>query len=160
MPNPSAKRARNTIMIPDSVNIIIQTCNAICAGRPKKNTAANANSAQDCVTPLEQRPVLRPRATATIPTKNIATTFARGAPDIDKQSAIAKHLFDHPECALVYRDSDFSVLSYARSKRLLSILEAIFIQSLCPDLCVQKNSVVSLKLLSSRQLRNLHCVDQ
>ena len=62
------------------------------------------------------------------------------------QSSVAIHLAENPECAKAYDDSCFHVLSFARSVRSLEVLEALLIKSKKPDLCVQKNTLTSLKL--------------
>ena len=82
-------------------------------------------------------------------------TKKRGRPpkstkDVDFSSAIAQHLADNEQCRQSYSDEHFTVLSRARSKFHLDVLEAAFIHTLRPVLCRQKSFVVSLKLFPSR----------
>ena len=62
------------------------------------------------------------------------------------QSAIAKHLADNDGCRSKYEDSCFHILSCSQSKRGLEVLEALYIKSKQPDLCIQKTSVTTLNL--------------
>ena len=62
------------------------------------------------------------------------------------QSAIARHLAENDGCRSSYDDSCFRILSSSQSKRGLEVLEALFIKSKQPDLCIQKCSVTTLKL--------------
>ena len=52
--------------------------------------------------------------------------------------AIARHLSLNSECAKAYCDECFSVLSCARSRRYLEVLESVYVHEQRPDLCVQK----------------------
>ena len=61
-------------------------------------------------------------------------------------SSVAKHLISNVDCRLSYSDDCFSVLSRARSFRHLKVLEAVYISSLRPVLCVQKEYVTPLRL--------------
>ena len=65
-------------------------------------------------------------------------------------SAITKHLADQSEC--VYGKAEmrtrFRVLASARHSQHLDVLEALFIRSRCPELCLQKNNLRKLKLVS------------
>ena len=62
------------------------------------------------------------------------------------QSSVARHLVQHDLCARAYDDTSFRVLSYARSKHHLEIMEAMYIRSRKPELCTQKQSVTTLRL--------------
>ena len=64
-------------------------------------------------------------------------------------TAIGKHLLNNPECLTKFNKNFFSILAQARSKYHLSILESIFINSMKPSLCVQKNYVSELGLFPS-----------
>ena len=64
------------------------------------------------------------------------------------QSAIGKHLSLNVECAKLYSDDCFSVLSRARSRKHLE-LESVYIHVQHPDLCVQKQFVTPLHLFRS-----------
>ena len=61
-------------------------------------------------------------------------------------SSVAKHLISNVDCRRSYSDDCFSVLSRARSFSHLKVLEAVYISSLCPVLCVQKEYVTPLCL--------------
>ena len=61
-------------------------------------------------------------------------------------SAVGIHLLENPACAQMYSDEDFTILSRARSKYHLNILEAMFINSMKPELCRQKTFVYYCKL--------------
>ena len=54
------------------------------------------------------------------------------------QSAFAKHLSLNVECAKLYGDDCFSVLSRAKSRKHLEVLGSAYIHVQRPDLCVQK----------------------
>ena len=61
------------------------------------------------------------------------------------KSAIGQHL-DNAQCAFHYSNEKFFILARGRSSFHLSALEAIFIKSLNPLLCKQKEFVYSLKI--------------
>ena len=61
-------------------------------------------------------------------------------------SSVAKHLISNVDCRRSYSDDCFSVLSRARSFSHLKVLEAVYIPSLRPVLCVQKEYVTPLRL--------------
>ena len=61
-------------------------------------------------------------------------------------SSIAQHLLENKACALKFSTNCFSILAYARNDFHLSILEAIFISTLNPDLCKQKKFVLPLRI--------------
>jgi len=63
-------------------------------------------------------------------------------------SAIGLHLLRNSICAQNYDDKQFSILAKGRSPFHLSVLEAIFIKTLNPILCQQKEFVCNLTLLS------------
>ena len=63
------------------------------------------------------------------------------------KSALGQHLLDNAQCTLHYSNKKiFSILARSRSSFHLSALEAIFIKSLNPLLCKQKEFVYSLKI--------------
>ena len=66
-----------------------------------------------------------------------------------KLSAIGQHLKDNPQCGASYDASQFSVLARARSQFHLNVLEAVYIQSLTPNLCKQKEFVYGLLLFKT-----------
>ena len=66
-------------------------------------------------------------------------------------SSVANHLVNSVSCAQAYDDSCFTVLSRARSRYFLSILEAVYIYTRKPDLCKQQNSTIALKLFHGKQ---------
>ena len=64
----------------------------------------------------------------------------------DYQSAIACHLAENKACRQKYSDDSFTVLSRARTKSHLNVLEAMYIHLLKPVLCIQKSFVSTLSL--------------
>ena len=56
-------------------------------------------------------------------------------------TAIGQHLGENSKCLDKYHDDRFKVLTKGRSKYQLDILEALFIQTLKPNLCIQKQYV-------------------
>ena len=62
-----------------------------------------------------------------------------------RRSAVIRHLVPNPQCLQLYDDSCFSVVCYASSFRLLSVLEALFIRTSTrdQDLCKQKEFVTA-----------------
>ena len=62
------------------------------------------------------------------------------------QSAIACHLAADALCHALHSDLDFRILARARSEQHLKVLEALYIQSLKPILCRQKQFVIHLTL--------------
>ena len=64
----------------------------------------------------------------------------------DYQSAVARHLVENPECARSYNDGCFHVLTSGRSRWHLDLLEAGFLITQQPCLCVQKSNLNTLKL--------------
>ena len=65
-----------------------------------------------------------------------------------RRSAVFKHLVSNPQCLQLYDDSCLSVVCYASSSRLLSVLEAMLIRTRDPDLCKQKDLVTALMLFT------------
>ena len=65
---------------------------------------------------------------------------------IKADSAITKHLKENPRCISEQLRSNFTVLSQARTKAHLDVLEALFIRSQLPELCSQKDFVRVLSL--------------
>ena len=65
------------------------------------------------------------------------------------ESAIGMHLLENPSCAEVYEDSDFKILSQSRSSYQLNILEAMYINSMKPELCRQKKFVYYCRLFAN-----------
>ena len=49
-------------------------------------------------------------------------------------------------CRELYSDNVFSILSRGRCALHLAVLEALYIHKLDPELCVQKENVLSLQL--------------
>ena len=67
-------------------------------------------------------------------------------PSVDCDSAIGQHLLENEECAKHFNDVQFSILATARSWFHLSVMEAIYTNSLQPILCRQKEFVYSLQI--------------
>ena len=53
-------------------------------------------------------------------------------------SAIGQHLLDNPDCAKLYNDNMFRIISRARSSFHLAVLESIYIQTKKLPLCRQE----------------------
>ena len=64
----------------------------------------------------------------------------------ESDSAIGQHLLESNQCARNYSDSQFKILTTARSQFHLSLLEAVYISRIKPDLCRQKQFVFTLQL--------------
>ena len=56
-------------------------------------------------------------------------------------TAIGEHLLSNTDCAKHYRDDMFSILARGRNPFHLKTLESLFIQTLNPNLCAQKQYV-------------------
>ena len=67
----------------------------------------------------------------------------------NQQSAIKSHLSVSDSCRKLCREDVFSVLARGRSVLHLSVLEALYIRKLSPELCVQKDNVLSLQLFGA-----------
>ena len=61
-------------------------------------------------------------------------------------SAIGNHLLDNPDCVANYSEDYFSIVVCARNELELHTLEFIFIQTLKPELCKQKEFVYKTRL--------------
>ena len=66
--------------------------------------------------------------------------------DPESDSAIGQHLFESNQWARNYSDSQFKILTTARSQFHLSLLEAVYISGKKTDLCRQKQFVFILQL--------------
>ena len=64
----------------------------------------------------------------------------------ESDSAIGQHLLEFHQCARNYSDSQFKILTTARSQFHLSLLEAVYISRKKPVLCRQKQFVFTLQL--------------
>ena len=62
----------------------------------------------------------------------------------NQQWAIMSDLLVSDSCRELYRDDVFSVLARDRSVLHLSVLEVLYTRKLSPELCVQKDNVLSL----------------
>ena len=74
---------------------------------------------------------------------NIATRKSNQA-----DSAILAHIRNMPACVPTNAQERFRILARARSSYHLDILEAMYIRSLEPSLCAQKEFVKSLTLFT------------
>ena len=61
-------------------------------------------------------------------------------------SAVTKHLKVNPECIPLEPERCFTVLAQARNKSHLDVLEAVFIRTLSPDMCQQKEFTKQIQL--------------
>ena len=75
----------------------------------------------------------------------------RSNPAEGYDSAIACHLAANKACSRQYEVGDFSVLTRARKKNHLNVLEAVYISVLNLVLCKQKSFVTSLTLFQCTQ---------
>ena len=66
----------------------------------------------------------------------------------NRTSSIKQHLSARTNCREFYSDNVFSILSRGRCALHLAVLEALYIRKLHvdPELCVQKENVLSLQL--------------
>ena len=64
----------------------------------------------------------------------------------NRTSSIKQHLSARTNCRELYSDNVFSILSRGRCALHLAVLEALYIRKLDPELCVQKENVLSLQL--------------
>ena len=69
----------------------------------------------------------------------------------ESDSAIGQHLLESYQCARNYSDSQFKILTTARSQFHLSLLEAVYISRKKTDLCRQKQIVFTLQLFRKDQ---------
>ena len=85
-----------------------------------------------------------PRIKQHVPKKLINQTKAMKIDRCD--SAITKHLKENPSCLPEKPAERFKILTQARTQMHLDVLEAIFIKSLTPGLCQQKDFTSTLHL--------------
>ena len=72
-------------------------------------------------------------------------------PSANYFTAIGDHLLSNADCARHYSDHNFKILTRGRNQFHLKTLESLFIQTLKPDLCKQKQYVyksILFKMLS------------
>jgi hypothetical protein len=65
----------------------------------------------------------------------------RRKPSANYFTAIGSHLLSNPECAQHYTDERFKILARGRNQFHLKVLESLFIQTMKPELCKQKQYV-------------------
>ena len=65
------------------------------------------------------------------------------------KSSIGSHLIENPSCSDSYDPSCFKVLANGRSKYHVDVLEGMFISTLKPNLCKQKEFVYNLKIFKN-----------
>ena len=73
-------------------------------------------------------------------------------------SSIKQHLSARTNCRELYSDNVFSILSRGRCALHLAVLEALYIRKLDPELCVQKENVLSLQLFGVTPRRGVNNV--
>ena len=73
--------------------------------------------------------------------QHVPRTFINKTGNPALTSAIGQHLRDNPVCRENYNDNRFTILTKARNQFHLDVLEALYIQTLRPILCVQKQYV-------------------
>ena len=74
---------------------------------------------------------------------------SNGKPYKTKLTSIGQHLKDNAKCGKQYNISQFSVVARARSDFHLKVLEAVYLQSWLPNLCVQKEYVYTTILFKT-----------
>ena len=96
-------------------------------------------------TPTQEQGTHRSQPTRTQPNRKCkAKSKTQFEPESD--SAIGQHLLESNQCARNYSDSQFKILTTARSQFHLSLLEVVYISRKKPDLCRQKQFVFTLQL--------------
>ena len=96
-------------------------------------------------TPTQEQGTHRSQPTRTQPNRKCkAKSKTQFEPESD--SAIGQHLLESNQCARNYSDSQFQILTTARSQFHLSLLEVVYISRKKPDLCRQKQFVFTLQL--------------
>ena len=70
-------------------------------------------------------------------------------------SAVGLHLLENPECAKMYSDADFEILSTARNSYHLNVVEALYINSLKPLLCRQKKFIYYCRLFPNTFINDI-----
>jgi len=73
------------------------------------------------------------------PKRDCKSSIQLPTTQLSYDSAIGLHLLRNPICTQNYDDKQFCILAKVRSPFHLSIFEAIFIKTLNPILCQQKN---------------------
>ena len=82
-----------------------------------------------------------------LPARRCKSSTQTNTQSLASDSAIGLHLLQNPTCAQHYDDSRFSILAQGRSPFHLSALEATFIKTSNPALCLQKEFVYSLMIV-------------
>lgn len=136
-------------------------------GRPRKNPVSKTPDKKGTgsvktpdVRPDTETAVNAPRRSQRLREKATASevTTSESTPDVTPEedrttkkyaSAIATHLSMNVQCASVYSDTCFNVLSRGRSKYHLWVLESVYIHTQKPSLCIQKNNIAPLHLYKS-----------
>ena len=140
-------------------------------GRPRKMAAGNEQAVcvislkgvdEEPATSLRRGPPRKCKTSSATPASQpVHTTQSSDqgqvasvtAPPRTYQSAIARHLVENEPCRAMYDDRAFNVLCRGRNKRHLEILEAVFIHTYSPELCMQKQQLEPLTLFPSAMLK-------
>ena len=128
----SKVKRRGTGDLNTSVLEVTTTINKRKRGRPRSQTKTTMNSKD--VGGVNKPNGREQRQTSKVTELN------------DRTSSIKRHLSGSANCRELYSDDVFSVLTRGRSKLHLAVLEALYIRKLDPELCVQKENVLSLQL--------------
>ena len=112
-------------------------------GRPRKNPKVGPAS--------DSTPALSSAPTRTCPPRKCKAVASSAQPGgktdtASLQSAVARHLAENKDCANQYDDTSFRVLCQARTRRCLEVLEVLYIRSINPTLCIQKQTLSTLRL--------------
>ena len=89
-------------------------------------------------------------------TGTLEETTPNGAKN--RTSSIKQHLSARTNCRELYSDNVFSILSRGRCALHLAVLEALYFRKLDPELCVQKENVLSLQLFGVTPRRGVNNV--
>ena len=63
-------------------------------------------------------------------------------------SSIAEHMINRRECVADFNVNRFSILSRSHSIFHLKVLETLYVRSLQPSLCKQRNCLLGLNVIS------------
>ena len=116
-------------------------CDAAYVGRTSQRLCDRAKQhvPTKLTKPVPQARTLRPRSVG-------SGVNEVDSADVRSSSAIHQHLVENRECLTDFSYDRFTILATARNNFHLNVLEALYIKSLKPFLCRQKEFVYSLRL--------------
>ncbi len=74
---------------------------------------------------------------------------SNGQPYTSKLTSIGQHLKENPKCGQDFDKGQFSIVARARSDFHLKVLEAVYLKSWSPNLCIQKEYVYNTILFKT-----------